>query len=230
MQSGSFTQSPARSGEMRWFVRSDLDGFFGLAVDNLVQLLLVDSLCRYVLGFDADLVRRHILPGTALAVLAGNVFYANQAMQVARRTGRTDVCALPFGVNTPSVFAFVFLVMLPAKLAAVASGAPDPQRVAFHAGLAACFGSGVIELSAATVAGRLRKAMPRAALLSTLAGVALGFISLGFPVRAFARPIVGLTTFAVAFLPGSCRCCSAPCWPGPPESRLRAACPRPRAS
>ncbi len=200
MRSGSFTQSRARSGEMRWFVRSDLDGFFGLAVDNLVQLLLVDSLCRYVLGFDADLVRRHILPGTALSVLAGNFFYANQAMQVARRTGRTDVCALPFGVNTPSVFAFVFLVMLPAKLAAVASGAPDPQRVAFHAGLAACFGSGVIELSAATVAGRLRKAMPRAALLSTLSGVALGFISLGFLFRAFARPIVGLTTFAVVLL------------------------------
>jgi len=114
---------------MRWFVRSDLDGFFGLAVDNLVQLLLIDSLCRYVLGFDADLVLRHILPGTALAVLAGNVFYANQAMQLARRTGRADVCALPFGVNTPSVFAFVLLVMLPAKLGAVASGAESSDCV-----------------------------------------------------------------------------------------------------
>ncbi len=185
---------------MRWFVRSDLDGFFGLAVDNLVQLLLIDSLCRYVLGFDADLVRRHILPGTAIAVLAGNVFYANQAMQLARRTGRNDVCALPFGVNTPSVFAFVLLVMLPAKLGAVASGAADPQRVAFQAGLAACFGSGVIELSGAAVADKLRRVMPRAALLSTLSGVALGFISLGFLFRAFARPIVGLTTLAVVLL------------------------------
>jgi AGZA family xanthine/uracil permease-like MFS transporter len=182
---------------MRWFVRSDLDGFFGLAVDNLVQLLLVDSLCRYVLGFDAELVRTHILPGTALAVLAGNVFYARQAVRLGRQSGRSDVCALPFGVNTPSVFAFVFLVMLPAKLAAVASGAADPQRVAFHAGLAACFGSGLIELSGAAVAGKLRRAMPRAALLSTLSGIALGFISLGFLFRAFARPIVGLTTLAV---------------------------------
>jgi AGZA family xanthine/uracil permease-like MFS transporter len=185
---------------MRWFVGSDLDGFFGLAVDNLVQLLLIDSLCRYVLGFDAELVRGHILPGTALAVLAGNLFYAHQAMQLGRRTGRTDVCALPFGVNTPSVFAFVFLVMLPAKLGAVASGSADPQRVAFHAGLAACFGSGLIELSGAAVADKLRKVMPRAALLSTLSGIALGFISLGFLFRAFARPIVGLTTLAVVLL------------------------------
>jgi AGZA family xanthine/uracil permease-like MFS transporter len=192
--------SSAPSGEMRWFVRSDLDGFFGLAVDNLVQLLLIDSLCRYVLGFDADLVHRHILPATALAVLAGNVFYARQAMQLARRTERTDVCALPFGVNTPSVFGFVFLVMLPAKLGAIASGAADPQRVAFQAGLAACFGSGLIELSGAAVAEKLRRAMPRAALLSTLSGIALGFISLGFLFRAFARPIVGLATFAVVLL------------------------------
>ena len=28
---------------MRWFVRGDLDGFFGLALDNLVQLLLIDA-------------------------------------------------------------------------------------------------------------------------------------------------------------------------------------------
>jgi len=26
---------------MRWFVRGDIDGFFGLALDNLVQLLVL---------------------------------------------------------------------------------------------------------------------------------------------------------------------------------------------
>ena len=29
---------------MRWIVRGDIDGFFGLALDNLVQLLLIDAL------------------------------------------------------------------------------------------------------------------------------------------------------------------------------------------
>ena len=59
--------------------------------------------------------------------------------------------ALPFGINTVSLFAFVFLVMLPAKLAAQAAGAADPARVAWQAGLVACLGSGLIEL-----AGRAR--------------------------------------------------------------------------
>ena len=185
---------------MRWFVRGDVDGFFGLALDNLVQLLVIDALCRHVLGFPTELVRGVVLPGAAVSVLAGNLFYAWQAKRLAARTGRTDVTALPFGINTVSLFAYVFLVMLPARLAAEAAGAPDPARVAWQAGLVACLGSGLIELAGAFVAERVRRATPRAALLSTLAGIALGFISLGFLFRSFARPIVGLATLAVVLL------------------------------
>lgn len=182
---------------MRVFVRGDIDGLAGLALDNLVQLLVIAALCRGVLGFDDALVAGHILPGAALSVLVGNLYYAWQAHQLARETGRDDVCALPYGINTPSVFAFVFLVMLPAKLAATAAGVADPARVAWQAGLAACFGSGLIELAGAFLAGPIRRLAPRAALLSTLAGVALTFIALGFLFRAFAHPLVGLTTLAI---------------------------------
>ena len=53
--------------------------------------------------------------------------------------------ALPYGINTVSLFGHVFLVMLPAKLAAEAAGSPDPARVAWQAGLAATLGSGIVE-------------------------------------------------------------------------------------
>ncbi len=33
------------------FTQGDVDGFFGLAIDNLIQFLLVLSLCTQVLGF-----------------------------------------------------------------------------------------------------------------------------------------------------------------------------------
>ena len=188
------------SPAMRWFVRGDLDGFFGLALDNLVQLLVIDAVCRVVLGFPDELLYGHILPGAAVSLLLGNVFYARQAMALARRTGRSDVCALPYGINTVSLFAHVFLVMLPAKLAAEAAGAADPARVAWQAGLVACLGSGLIELSGAYVAERLRRITPRAALLSTLSGIALGFISLGFLLRTYANPVVGLTTLGIVML------------------------------
>src|SRR3954469_1497499 len=120
---------------MRWISRGDIDGFFGLALDNLVQLLLIDALCRFVLGFPAELVYGRVLPGAAVSILVGNVFYAWQAIQLARKTGRTDVCALPYGINTVSLFAHVFLVMAPAKAIATQAGLADPSRIAWQAGL-----------------------------------------------------------------------------------------------
>ena len=184
----------------RWFVRGDIDGFFGLALDNLVQLLLIDGLCRFVLGFPPELLYGRVLPGAAVSLLVGNLFYAWQARQLMEKTGRTDVCALPYGINTVSIFGHVFLIMLPAKLAAQAAGDPDPTTTAWQAGLCACLGSGLIELIGASVAERIRKATPRAALLSTLAGIALTFIAIGFLFRTFAHPIVGLATLGIVLL------------------------------
>lgn len=187
---------------MAWLERGDIDGFFGLAIDNLVQLLVIVALCRGVLGFSDELILGTILPGAAVSLVVGNVFYGWQAMQLARRTGRTDICALPYGINTVSLFAFVFLVMLPALLAAKGRGLGDEEAAlaAWRMGLVACLGSGLIELFGSLFAERLRRATPRAALLSTLAGIALGFISFSFLFRTYAHPVVGLATLAVILL------------------------------
>lgn len=185
---------------MRWLVRGDIDGFFGLALDNLVQLLLINTLCKYVLELPDALLYGRILPGAAVSLLLGNIFYSRQALKLAKETGRDDVCALPYGINTVSLLSYVFLVMLPTKISAQAAGHPDPSLLAWHAGLAACLGSGVITLLGSLFAEKVRRATPRAALLSTLSGIALGFISLGFLFRTFAHPIVGLATLAIVLL------------------------------
>src|SRR5262249_16832629 len=167
---------------------------------NLVQLLLIDSLCRTVLGMPPDLLYGRVLPGAAVSLVVGNLFYAWQARRLAVRTGRTDVCALPYGINTVSLFGHVFLMLLPGKPGAEAAARADPVRVAWQAGLVATLASGLIELGLAPAADAVRRATPRAALLSTLAGIALGFISLGFFFRTFAHPIVGLTTLAIVLV------------------------------
>lgn len=189
-----------KTRKVRWFVSGDVDGFFGLALDNLVQLLVIATLCKTVLNFSDALLFGHVLPGAAVSLVVGNFFYAWQAHKLAKKENRDDVCALPYGLNTVSIFAYIFLVMLPAKLAAEAAGAADPSYVAWQSGLIACLGSGLIELSGSFVAERLRRAIPRAALLSTLAGIALSFISLGFLFRTFAHPVVGLSTLAIIML------------------------------
>jgi AGZA family xanthine/uracil permease-like MFS transporter len=186
---------------MRWFVRGDIDGFFGLALDNLVQVLLIVFLCARVLDFDSALVFGTILPGVCVSLLVGNLFYAWQAKELGVRTRRSDVCALPYGINTVSLIAHVYLVMLPAKMevdALTQGRSPElAARVAWQAGLAACFGSGLIEFVGAFFVRYLRRITPRAALLSTLAGIAIGFISMAFFLRTYARPIIGLSTLAI---------------------------------
>src|SRR5947208_9079846 len=87
------------SSTPKWFVRGDIDGFFGLFVDNLLQLLLVLILCPLVCGLPPEFVVGTILPGAAISIAAGNFFYAWQARRLARNEGRNDVTALPFGIN-----------------------------------------------------------------------------------------------------------------------------------
>src|SRR5581483_7912590 len=98
------------------FVRRDLDGFFGLFIDNLVQLLLIVFLCGSQCGMTGDnavLLTHAILPGAAVSILIGNVFYAWQAHRLAKRENRSDVTALPYGINTPSLLVYIYFVMGP---------------------------------------------------------------------------------------------------------------------
>jgi len=142
---------------MKWFSRGDGEGFVVAFVNNLVQLLILAPLCSGVLGFSPELIYGRILPGVAISFLVGNLFYAWQAVQLARREGRTDVTALPYGISTPGLFAHVFLVMLPAKQLAIAQGLADPERFAWHAGLVACFIGGLIEFGCAFFASTRRR-------------------------------------------------------------------------
>lgn len=176
-----------------------MDGFFGLAIDNLVQFLLIVGLCTGVLGFSISLLLGTVLPGAALSIVVGNICYSYQAQRLSRQTGRKDVTALPYGINTVSLFAYVFLIMLPVELEAKATGASPEQAsiIAWRAGLAACFLNGFIELAGALIADRVRKATPRAALLSTLAGIAISFIAIDFAIRTFQMPLVAILPLGV---------------------------------
>ncbi|MBP8260573.1 MAG: NCS2 family permease [Verrucomicrobia bacterium] len=170
----------------RWFVPGDIDGFFGLFVDNLLQLMVIAVLGQAVCGFPPELITGRILPGAAISILVGNLYYAWQARQLARRTGRDDVTALPYGINTPSVIAFLLLIMGP-----VYQETQDPA-LAWRAGMFACCLSGIMETVGAFAGDWLRRHTPRAALLSSLAGVAITFIAMGFVFQLFASPVVAL--------------------------------------
>jgi adenine/guanine/hypoxanthine permease len=180
------TTSPApRSSSQGWFVPNDIDGFFGLFIDNLCQLIVVVGLCPVLAGLPESLVVGRILPGIAVSLVAGNLFYAWQAHRLAQKTGQ-PVTALPFGVNTVSLFAFILLILGP-----VYRETHDAD-LAWKVSLVAGFLGGVVEIAASFFGAWIRRHTPRAALLSALAGVGITFISMGFIFQIFSSPLVAL--------------------------------------
>jgi AGZA family xanthine/uracil permease-like MFS transporter len=163
-------------------------------IDNLIQLILIVGLCRELIHLPDSFIFGRILPGAALSILVGNFFYAWQARRLAAETGRDDITALPYGINTVSLFAFVFFIMLP-----IYHETKDPVW-AWKVGLVACFLNGIIEIVCAFIAERVRRVTPRAALLSALAGIAITFISMDFTFKIFARPTIAIVPMTIIFI------------------------------
>src|ERR1700722_14098467 len=177
------TSVPGR--HIRWVVVGDWDGCFALFFSGFPDLLLIAGLAP-LCGFPPSMVASRILPGVALSIFGGNIFYSWQAHRLAERTGRTDVTAIPFGVNAPTIFAYIFLIMLP-----VYERTHD-SNIAWQAGVFACFLSGVVQTAGAFCTDWLRRNTPRAALLCPLAGIAMAFLCLGFVLRIFQTPELAL--------------------------------------
>jgi len=179
------TSGSTQPQSARWFVSGDLDGFFGLFFSGFPDLLLIAVLAP-LCGLPLELVSSRILPAVAFSILIGNLFYAWQGHRLAERTGRADVTAIPFGVNTPTIFAYVFLIMLPVYLRT------HDSQLAWHVGVFACFLSGIVQTAGAFCTDWLRRHTPRAALLCPLAGIAIAFLCLGFVLRIFQTPELAL--------------------------------------
>src|ERR1700755_1806455 len=94
----------------------DINAFFGFGTNILVNLLVLTGLLRFVLKMPDDIVFHRILPATGLMLFLSTMYYAWLAYRLAKKTGRTDVCALPSGISVPHMFIVTLVIMLPVKL------------------------------------------------------------------------------------------------------------------
>ena len=84
-------------------------------------------------------------------------------------------------------------------MAPVYNATKDPYLV-WKIGMIACFLSGIIEMLGALIGSWLRRITPRASLLSTLAGIAITFISMDFAFKIFEKPIIAFFPLAFIFV------------------------------
>jgi AGZA family xanthine/uracil permease-like MFS transporter len=176
------------------WVPGDWNAFFGFGTNILVNLLTLTALLRFVLKMPDDLVFGKILPATGLMLCLSTIYYAWLAYRLAKKTGRTDVCALPSGISVPHMFVVTFVIMLPISLKT-----GDPIK-GWEAGLTWVFLQSFVLMIGGFCGSIIRRITPRAALLGTLAGVSVTFISMRPALEIFLTPVIGLTCFAIILL------------------------------
>jgi adenine/guanine/hypoxanthine permease len=169
----------------------DWNAFFGFGTNILVNLLVLTGLLQFVIKMPDEIVFGRILPALGLMMFLSTSYYAWLAYSLARKEGRSDVCALPSGISVPHMFVVTFVIMLP-----IAASTGDPVK-GWEAGLVWVFFQSFILMLGGFIAPYIRKVTPRAALLGTLAGVSVAFISMRPAMEIFLTPAIGLVCLAI---------------------------------
>lgn len=169
----------------------DWNALFGFGTNILVNMLVLTGLLRFVLKMPDSIVFGRILPALGLMMCLSTFYYAWLAYRLAQKTGRNDVCALPSGVSVPHMFIVTFVIMLPITLKT-----GDPLK-GWSAGLVWVFFQSFILMIGGFIAPYIRRITPRAALLGTLAGVSVTFISMRPALEMYMTPQIGLVCFAI---------------------------------
>src|SRR3990167_2272428 len=172
----------------------DWNALFGFGTNILVNMLVLTALLRFVLKLPDEIVFGRILPACGLMLCLSTMYYAWLAYRLAQKTGRNDVCALPSGTSVPHMFVVVFVIMLP-----IAAQTGDPIK-GWEAGLTWVFVQSFVLMIGGFIPPYIRKITPRAALLGTLAGVSIAFISMRPALEMYMTPVIGVVCFAIILL------------------------------
>ncbi|CAF0861335.1 unnamed protein product [Adineta ricciae] len=184
------------------FRKGDIDGLVALFIDNMATLLTIILSLQYIL--DPDIVYGKIAPGVAIAMVWGNFYYVYMARKLAYREKRGDICAMPYGINTPGAFAFVFGIIFPVYYTCIRDNHHSNQRacqeLAWYTALASNFVTGFIILLLCIVGDLIRRNIPALALLSSLSAVGFTYLALAQYLPIAASPIVSFLPFAIVMI------------------------------
>ncbi len=183
----------------QWAGPGDVNAFFGLMLDNVAGLILMVSLLAGF-GLPSDFVVKAMVPGTAMGVLLGDLAFFWIAFRLAKRTGRNDITAMPLGLDTPSTFGMILFVLAPAFRHATEDLGMESYAAAeytWHIGMICVVSCGLFKLACAPISGWVQRIVPRAALLGSLAAIALVIISFLPLLEIFGHPLAGLVALAI---------------------------------
>lgn len=173
------------------FSSGDINAFFGLLLDNILNLVLLAGFLIGGFGFPADIIYQKMIPGTAFGVFVGDLIYTIMAKRLAKKTGRRDVCAMPLGLDTPSTMGVVFVVLGPTYLET------KDAILTWQVGMATIILMGIVKLAASFFGDFIRKSIPRAGLLGSIGGIGLCLLAYLPLLKIFSLPVVGFISLGL---------------------------------
>lgn len=177
-----------------FFRRGDIGGLTYLITNNIVNYLIVTSTLSLALGWPDEIVYGLVVPGMSIGLLVGGLYYAFMGWRLSRKEGRADVTALPSGVSTPAMFVILFGVITPLHYAL-----GDPY-LEWGAAVAATFIGGCTEFVGGVVGPWMKRNLPRAALLGTVAGIGFIWMATQGVFDVYSDPLIGLPILLVAMV------------------------------
>lgn len=170
-----------------FFSTGDIGGLTYTITNNIVNYLIVIATLSGVLAWPDEIVYGRVIPGMSIGLLLSGLYYAYMAYKLGKKEGRADVTALPSGISTPAMFVILYGVIMPLHYAL-----GDPE-LTWSAAVAACFIGGFI-------GPWMKKRIPRAALLGTVAGIGFIWMATQDVFDVFSDPVIGLPILLVAMV------------------------------
>ena len=175
------------------FRNGDVGGIAYSVVNNIVNYIIVIATLT-ALDWPRDIIFMRVVPGMSIGLLVGGFYYSYMAAKLAKKEGRTNVTALPSGVNTPGMFVFLFGVITPLHFAI-----GDPEIV-WRASVAACFIGGLVEVIGSIIGPWLKNRLPRAAMLGTVAGIGFIWMATQGLFDIYGDPVLGMPILLLSLL------------------------------
>lgn len=241
------------------FQPGDINGLLQLFFDNLGTVLALIAVMRFdafaifgvdrgIVGSDSvaagdaydavvnDIVFARALPGLGFTIVFGNLYYSWMGLRLAKKKAEagddSPTTALPYGVNTPGAFAFLFNIILPAVIDGQFAGncrvnddgnyidasnlttiglAPltndeyiacitDVAEASWRVGVSSNFIAGLVSIALGFVGNQIPKVTPVLALLTSLAGIGISFLGIGFLLQNMAEPLAGFLPLFLIFM------------------------------
>lgn len=186
------------AAKYEWAKPGDLNAFFALFLDNIVNLVFLATIL-VGFGFPADVIYKYMVPGTALGVMFGDLVYTWLAFRLAKKSGKTDITAMPLGLDTPSTVGIALAVLGPAFLMFQSQGMSpnDAAMATWRVGMGVMLIMGVVKLGTSFLGSTIQKMIPAAGLLGSLAGIGIVWLGANSLIEIYALPFVGLLSLGI---------------------------------